>query len=163
MTSGNEHDKSTIFWIIPFGLVVTICLDINCGILGGIAFGFGGLWLSPDLDTKSKSLKRWGIFKSIWWPYRKFIKHRSILSHGPLIGTSLRIVYLTSVTGTSIALLQSLDLASSFLNWSTTFDFLKNNQQELVTIILGLEASAWLHLVKDGDPLPKEWVRKKKR
>ena len=30
----------------------------------------------------------------LWWPYRRLIPHRSLWSHGPLLGTTLRLAWL---------------------------------------------------------------------
>ena len=30
-------------------------------------------------------------------------------------------------------------------------------------LLLGLEASVWLHLLQDGDPWPAEWTRRRRR
>ena len=51
----------------------------------------GGLWLSPDLDTRSNALRRWGPLGFIWWPYRLLIPHRSLWSHGPVLGMGARL------------------------------------------------------------------------
>jgi uncharacterized metal-binding protein len=51
----------------------------------------------PDLDTRSVQIRRWGLLRWIWWPYRRVVPHRSRLSHGVLVGTFLRLVYLTVV------------------------------------------------------------------
>ena len=33
----------------------------------------------------------------------------------------------------------------------------------LIAVLLGLEVSCWLHLILDGDPLPAEWHRRRRR
>ena len=103
MASGRDHDKATRLWSLPFGLILGLLLNPANGLIGGFAFAIGGLWLSPDLDTQSRALKRWGILKTLWWPYRKLIPHRSVFSHGPLIRNS-------STAGLSDGLVQ-LDVA----------------------------------------------------
>jgi len=63
-----------------------------------------GVLLTPDLDIKGTRADRivrteagilpaiiWGLF---WNPYSTLIPHRSWLSHGPLIGTALRLIYM---------------------------------------------------------------------
>jgi uncharacterized metal-binding protein len=59
-------------------------------------FMFGGLMFGPDLDIYSRQFQRWGVLRWIWLPYQKSLRHRSFLSHGPIIGTTLRVVYLTT-------------------------------------------------------------------
>ena len=64
---------------------------------GGLAFLVGGLWLSPDLDTRSNPTRRWGPLRLLWWPYRRLLRHRSLLSHSPLLGTAGRLLYLLAL------------------------------------------------------------------
>jgi uncharacterized metal-binding protein len=58
------------------------------------AYLFSGLFLSNDLDTQSRIYKRWGPIRVVWYPYQRLVAHRSILSHGILIGPLLRVLYL---------------------------------------------------------------------
>ena len=130
---------------------------------GGTAFAgflFGGLWLSPDLDTRSNALHRWGPLGGIWWPYRRLIPHRSIWSHGPLLGTAVRLLVLLSWTLLISNLIPNTNPNEvlSALKWA-----LRNHPQQALALLLGLEASVWLHLIQDGDPLPMEWTRRRRR
>ncbi len=159
MASGVDHDNATKVWCVPFGLILGILMGIQCGFIGCIAFTIGGLWLSPDLDTRSKALVRWGLLKGIWWPYRKLIPHRSLFSHGPLLGTALRISYLTSWIAFCLVILHPLGLPTPIEIGQTVFEKIKIYPEVTLAIILGLEGSVWLHLIKDGDPLPREWQR----
>lgn len=54
-----------------------------------------GLIFGPDLDLHSFHYKRWGKLRCLWRPYQQAIKHRSIWSHGPIIGTLGRVLYLS--------------------------------------------------------------------
>jgi uncharacterized metal-binding protein len=58
------------------------------------AYLFSGLFLSNDLDTQSRIYKRWGPLRVVWYPYQRLVAHRSMLSHGILIGPLLRVLYL---------------------------------------------------------------------
>lgn len=67
-----------------------------------------GWVVTPDLDIdagtflqRKRNLLSF-IWRAVWWPYAKLVKHRSILSHLPVLGTALRAVYLFPA---SIALL----------------------------------------------------------
>ena len=91
MAAGPEHDRATVLWSAPLVLVVGLLLGPTTGLMAGAAFVVGGLWLSPDLDTRSNALRRWGPLAFLWWPYRRLIPHRSFWSHGPLIGTATRL------------------------------------------------------------------------
>jgi uncharacterized metal-binding protein len=39
------------------------------------------------------------VWRSLWLPYAQLIPHRSWVSHAPVIGTILRLVYLVFMTG----------------------------------------------------------------
>lgn len=56
---------------------------------------FSLFWLSPDLDFDkgSKSLKRWGPLKFLWYPYKEIFKHRGV-SHNIFIGPLTRLLYI---------------------------------------------------------------------
>ncbi len=71
---------------------MTARADLAFWVSGG--FLVSGLIFGPDLDLYSFHYKRWGILRWLWRPYQKAIKHRSIWSHGPIIGTVGRILYL---------------------------------------------------------------------
>ena len=155
MASGIKHDQMTKILSIPFGVLMSLILNIQTGLLSSVAFLIGGLWLSPDLDTNSLPLKRWGPLKIIWWPYRKFINHRSILSHGPFIGTIMRIGYLISIIFLLIHSIQKINLMPTFLSFDMIKNVLRSHSQQLISIFIGIEASAWIHIIQDKDPLPK--------
>jgi uncharacterized metal-binding protein len=95
LPSGRTHDRVTL-WSLPLiaggTLYATARADLAFWVSGG--FLFSGLIFGPDLDLYSFHYKRWGILRWMWRPYQKAIKHRSIWSHGPLIGTIGRILYL---------------------------------------------------------------------
>ena len=120
--------------------------------MSALAFLIGGLWLSPDLDTNSRPYQRWGPLRWLWWPYRKALRHRSVLSHSPLLGTLVRVGYLTG-----LAL-----LLTGLAHPPASTDLLRWLQQQwsrperlLLVALIGIEASAWLHLLQDGDPMPR--------
>jgi uncharacterized metal-binding protein len=62
-------------------------------------FLFGGLMFGPDLDIRSCQYRRWGWLRWIWLPYQQYFRHRSLLTHGPIIGTLLRLLYLSAWIG----------------------------------------------------------------
>ena len=156
MASGQQHDRATCWLALPYGLLWWPWLGPLGTVVSALAFLIGGLWLSPDLDTNSRPYQRWGPLRWLWWPYRKTLRHRSILSHTPVVGTLVRVGY-----GLGIALLLS-DLlhpwgapsSSELLTW------LKQQERLLWVALVGIEASAWLHLLQDGDPMPRLWRRR---
>lgn len=62
----------------------------------GLALGLviGTIWLSPDLDLDSRIYNRWGILRGFWYPYKKLVHHRSIISHSGLFSATIRLFYL---------------------------------------------------------------------
>ena len=175
MASGHDHDRATLLACIPFGLLLLPLMGPQAFGAGAGAFLVGGLWLSPDLDTASKPLHRWGPLRWIWWPYQRLVPHRSLLSHGPLIGMGLRLLWLLTCVLLSWMLLRSLLL---MLQGATPPGLeltpiqalirrlvlvAQDHPRPLIATALGLEASVWLHLLLDGDPLPVEWHRHLKR
>ena len=145
---------------LPLGLVVAWPLGLSAGVITAAAFLVGGLWLSPDLDTRSNALHRWGPLGGIWWPYRRLIRHRSIWSHGPLIGTATRLLLLLAWTLLVSVLIPSVSPSLVLTNLQNT---LQQYPLQATAMLLGLEASVWLHLIQDGDPWPAEWTRRRRR
>ncbi len=92
MPSGNTHEFTNMV-LLPISLTF---LQPD-GLIPFIAgYLFSTFYLSPDLDIpQSKPSQRWGRLKIIWMPYQSFIPHRSIISHSPVIGSLLRLIYLT--------------------------------------------------------------------
>jgi uncharacterized metal-binding protein len=69
-------------------------------VLAALAAGFmlfAGLMFGPDLDLHSRPYKRWGPLRIIWKPYQAALSHRSAYSHGPLLGTLIRILYFLAI------------------------------------------------------------------
>ena len=152
MASGQQHDRATCWLALPYGLLWWPWLGTLGTVVSALAFLIGGLWLSPDLDTNSRPYQRWGPLRWSWWPYRKALRHRSVLSHSPLLGTLVRVGYLTG-----LAL-----LLTGLAHPPASTDLLRWLQQQwsrperlLLVALIGIEASAWLHLLQDGDPMPR--------
>jgi len=111
MPKGNVHRITTLAIASISGIVLaktgTLPLD------QAIAFASGcsaGILLTPDLDliagSDGQNMARrafgrpvaaaWRIF---WLPYSIFIRHRSSFSHGPIIGTIIRLLYVSIPIG----------------------------------------------------------------
>ena len=153
MASGRAHDRATLIAGAPIGMAAAVLWGADAGFIAAAGCLIGGLWLSPDLDTHSNALRRWGPLRGLWWPYRHLIPHRSLWSHGPLIGTALRLLWLLSWWV----------VVSLLIGWPTNaglptlVSWLNQQPQQAIALGIGLEASAWLHLILDGDPWPVEW------
>lgn len=155
MASGRDHDRATWLLALPFGLLWWPWLGPSGSSCAGLAFLLGGLWLSPDLDTRSNPTRRWGPLRLLWWPYRRLLTHRSLLSHSPLLGTAGRLLYLGVLVVAICLLTQPLGGPSPRELWRAGHTLWQHHQPLLLAGLTGLEASAWLHLIQDGDPMPR--------
>ncbi len=156
MPSGQTHDRITL-WTLPIvtGLAAALTWSGNLTLMISGGFLFSGLMLSPDLDLQSRPYKRWGWLRWIWIPYQKVVRHRSVMSHGLVIGTTLRVLYLASwivVFGVlSLAVIQffrdepsrSREMAQAI--WRSLFDY----RAEGIALLVGLELGAMSHVVSD--------------
>jgi len=99
MPSGKTHDAITLILAAPaFAVTYAATKDLSTSIAVASAFIFGGIMFGPDLDTVSRQYSRWLIFRFIWFPYRRFFKHRSRFSHGLIFGALGRVVYFMGVS-----------------------------------------------------------------
>ncbi len=156
MPSGRTHDRITLY-ALPFVAGVTLWQthSSNATLLVAGGFLFGGLMFGPDLDIYSLQFQRWGFLRWIWLPYQKSLRHRSFLSHGPIIGTTLRVVYLgTLLTVVAIfALLIAEKLGNFALNWQDLSLIVGRSlwvyPTEYIALFLGLELGAMSHSLSD--------------
>lgn len=155
MPSGKTHDRITL-WSLPFvaGLGFGLTKSGNLTLLLAGGFLFSGLMFGPDLDIHSRQFIRWGWLRWIWIPYQKAFRHRSIFSHGPIIGTVLRALYLTiflAILGL-IVLLLAQTVGSLQSTWQTFTDIGKRSTlypDEWLALFVGLELGAMSHSVSD--------------
>jgi uncharacterized metal-binding protein len=157
MSSGIEHDRITIRllpWVgaITYGTTrsAEVTLILACGYL------FGGLMFGPDLDIISLQYKRWGVIRGIWLPYRKFLRHRSIFSHGLIIGTCIRLIYLFCIISFVSAL--GVAIAQLCLGFTWNWQIFVRDQLHLLinkyprqtaALLIGLEIGAMSHSISD--------------
>jgi uncharacterized metal-binding protein len=143
VASGKNHDRSIMF-ATPIVLAVgSYQFGLEVGVIAAASHFLGGYWLSPDLDIKSRPFLRWGVLKFIWLPYQRFIPHRSPLSHAPVLGSVIRLLYL-AVCLSPLWLIPGVSQVQwGGVNWSKAIAFL-----------VGVELSALNHLLLDGLLLP---------
>ncbi len=143
MASGKNHDRAILF-ASPLVLVVGCYqFGLELGTIAAAAHFLGGYWLSPDLDIKSRPFLRWGILKIIWIPYQRLIPHRSPLSHTPVLGSLIRLVYLAAWLCPLWVLFPDLQRVQWAMDWGKVAAFLA-----------GVELSALNHLLLDGLVIP---------
>jgi uncharacterized metal-binding protein len=154
MASGAAHDRLTQRLALPLALVCWPLIGPTAAVAMGLAFLLGGLWLSPDLDTRSRPSRRWGPLAVLWLPYRRLVRHRGWISHLPLLGSAGRLAYLALLLLLLSGVLQPLGLPGPRVLVVAAIALWQRQQPVLLAALVGLEASAWLHLIQDGDPLP---------
>jgi uncharacterized metal-binding protein len=96
MPTGETHDRVT-YALMPAALLIgwaIFGLPLNLVAWWVVGLWLGGILLSPDLDTASRPYFRWGVLRWLWWPYQAAIRHRSVLSHGLIVGPAIRLLYL---------------------------------------------------------------------
>ncbi|MBE9122546.1 metal-binding protein [Tychonema sp. LEGE 07199] len=156
MPSGRTHDRITL-WSLPLVAALTFghTQSSNLTLLVSGSFLFGGLMFGPDLDIYSCQYQRWGWFKPIWLPYQKSLRHRSFLSHGPLIGTALRILYLAiwiAVFGV-LGLVIAEKIGNLAGNWQSAVlgygRSISEHYIEILAVYIGLELGAMSHYLSD--------------
>jgi uncharacterized metal-binding protein len=155
MASGRRHDRATWLLALPFALLWGPGLGPAGMAVAGLSFLAGGLLLSPDLDTRSNASRRWGPLRLLWWPYRKGLSHRSLLSHSPLLGTAGRLGYLLLLCLALAALLAPLGGPAPATLLNAGARLWREHRPLVIAALVGVEASSWLHLLQDGDPLPR--------
>jgi uncharacterized metal-binding protein len=153
MASGRNHDRA-ITVTTPIMLAAAIASGhADVGIIATAAYYLGGMYLSPDLDLVSRPFKRWGLLRFIWLPYQRLIpRHRHWLSHGPVIGSIVRLLYLAALVSPMWVLFPGLQQ----VRWSGV------TLPNAMAVFCGVELSALNHLLLDGllIPLPK-WLKRR--
>ena len=157
MPSGKTHDRITL-WLLPAIVIAAYLLtrSSDLTLLCAVGFFVSGLILGPDLDIHSLHYRRWGWLRFFWLPYQKLIPHRSWLSHGFLVGTSIRLLYLSVWLFLAAALL--LAIAQLFIgfdwNWHSfaieRIKMISDRWQLAIALFIGLELGSMSHYLSDG-------------
>jgi Uncharacterized metal-binding protein len=155
MASGKVHDRA-ITVSTPVMLAAAIASGhADVGIIATASYYLAGMYLSPDLDLVSRPYKRWGFFRWLWLPYQRLIpRHRHWLSHGPVIGSLVRLLYLAALLSPLWVLFPGLQK----IQWDGV------TAQNVIAFFVGVELSALNHLLLDGllIPLPMSIKRRLK-
>jgi uncharacterized metal-binding protein len=156
MSSGRTHDRITL-WTLPIVVLIAFRFTLDGWLTTIVCLGFlfGGWMFGPDLDIHSVQYKRWGWFRFIWLPYRGRIRHRSRLSHGPVIGTAVRVLYFSGWV--ALVGLIVVDVMNSSQRTALTWGQLmsgigwgvKTYWSYWVALLVGLELGAFSHYATD--------------
>ena len=167
MPSGKTHDRIT-FWSLPLaaGVAYAVTRHPMWTLLLAGGYLFGGLMFGPDLDIHSVQYKRWGYLRWIWLPYRASMPHRSPLSHGPILGTVLRLLYLGLWLGfltlSAIALLNVMGFTG--VTHASVGDAIERSLRqylpEWMALLIGVELGAMSHSMSDWTNSTYKRVRK---
>ena len=167
MPSGATHDRITLLSLpLVSGFTLLTSRSASSTLCLAGSFLFSGLMFGPDLDLYSVQFKRWGYLRWIWRPYQKSMRHRSWFSHGPIIGTLIRLAYL----GCWVMLLGSIWNWIAILNhwpyWS--WQQVQKQLEQLtlqyfwqgIAILAGLELGALSH--SWSDIIVSAWKKRRK-
>lgn len=94
MPSGRVHVAATV--ALATMMAATTPSDWRVPLAAGALMGIP---MSPDLDLQTRTISEkipivGPIWQAIWYPYALAVKHRSWVSHMPLISTVFRLAYL---------------------------------------------------------------------
>ena len=138
MPNGKTHDIITVV-AAPFVAVASYYLTKSLLTTGLIlaCYLFASFMFNGDLDTNTAPYNRWWVFKMIWIPYQLMFHHRSVFTHGLVIGTLIRILYLSIIPIIILSFKGDLHVIKA-INWHL-----------LLQIFIGLEAGAAIHTIAD--------------
>ncbi len=89
-------------YAVFIAIIVALCVRdktfINLKMLLALGAGFyiGTDFITPDLDTDSTAIKRWGRLKIFFVPYKWMFAHRQS-SHNIIYGAAVRILYISII------------------------------------------------------------------
>jgi uncharacterized metal-binding protein len=156
MPAGRTHDQITLACLpLTVALAFLYSRSPLFALICGGGFLFSGLMFGPDLDIPSCQYRRWGWLRWLWLPYQKSLRHRSLWSHGFLIGTVLRLIYLGCwlilLAAGAGMLFKTLGYWRG--DWAPLLAMLRRwllaHPQEGLALWLGLEAGAMSHSCSD--------------
>ena len=100
MASGKIHKQANIVGGIFFTTTSFLMFENTEIVVGALIGSLIGTIVTPDLDlvVPSNFFSKLPIINflwmCLWWPYKKIVKHRSFVSHSPLVSTILRLLYM---------------------------------------------------------------------
>lgn len=148
MASGKTHALCSIALTVPTTIVLGPFAGIGC---------IAGVLLTPDLDHHASTglekvpIVGW-LWQALWTPYERWLPHRELLSHLPVVGTFIRCAYLlcclVAIWGTAYA----VQTTYTDSIWVTRPYLIYINPDILTMFFIGLTISDIAHFIFD---LPK--------
>ena len=133
-------------------------VDLIDIILMACIFMFGIKYVSPDLDLDSQPYQRWSVFRVFFYPFMKYVKHRSKWSHNIILGPIVVVSYFLIVMIIVGNLLNrywlpviepTIDQAQEMLTQIMTLNMSPETMAIIVPAILCLLAAAAHHIIID--------------
>ena len=140
MSNKYGHDITTCFLTPIVAFLSIVYLGTFPGVLISLGFVFAGFMFNGDLDCHSSPYTRWLFLRFLWIPYRWFGSHRSLISHGPVIGTVVRVLWLAGIF---------VIAAIWFIPVPVMVAFCTVHWQSICYVLAGLELGAASHYVND--------------
>jgi uncharacterized metal-binding protein len=138
MPDGRTHDIITAVTApIVAGVSYYLTKDVKTTAIILGCFLFASLMFNGDLDTETAPYHRWLILRFIWIPYQSMFTHRSIFTHGLIIGTVIRILYVGAIPLTIIACKGQAHVLTNI------------NLHLAILIFIGLELGSAFHTIAD--------------
>ena len=170
MTTGANHDRITLVSAgFTSAVVAAATQDLTTVVLIATGYITGGYVFSPDFDcypAVCRPLKRWGVLKHIWWPYRRLVPHRHWVSHSYVLGVTIQLVYFVGflilvyqlghlISGGAIPAFQDIT--------QEVWGVLARFQVQLFCFWVGCCLGQASHLLADGIfPIPRRKKRKRR-
>ncbi|MBO9129970.1 metal-binding protein [Bacillus sp. 165] len=159
MPSGKTHTKLNLI-----ALPVIIVLLFSYGytsksflLFFTIGFIIGTYFLSPDLDIRSASYRKWGLFRIIWYPYQVIMPHRSFLTHTFIIGDLIRLLYLLFVLSPILYFANKTVLNSELVS------IVESNKTLIFNFVTGVMSASAVHIIADVLNTKRKKLFRKKR
>ncbi len=139
MPNGKTHDTIT-FILLPIVILSGYFITKNYidTLILSTLYLFSSLMFNGDLDMNTSTYNRWYVLKMIWIPYQLMFHHRSIFTHGIIIGTTIRIIYIGVIP--FLILYYNLDI-------NILTDIISSKY--LIIGFIGLESGNTVHTLSD--------------
>jgi uncharacterized metal-binding protein len=138
MPNCKTHDIITaVMTPVVAGVTYYVTKDIKITGIILVLYLFASLMFNGDLDIESRPYNRWLFLKFIWIPYQHMFHHRSVFTHGLVIGTIVRILYLATIPLVILCFKHDLGIIKTI------------SIHLALLVFIGLESGAAVHTIAD--------------